>query len=69
MKKIKAFFANKWTKIVSWIVLALSAVALIICGANIETLNGGIALVAGTVTAVSALIAFLSCHLFKEEKI
>ena len=65
MEKIKAFFTNKWTKLVSWIVLALSAIALILGGAKVETLNGGIALVAGIVTAVSALVAFISSQIKK----
>lgn len=59
MDKIKAFFQNKIVKIVSWIVLAIASVVLIIGGANAEAISGGVALVAGIVTAVSALVAFI----------
>lgn len=60
MDKIKAFFQNKITKIVAWVVLALASVVLIIGGATAETLSAGVALVAGIVSAVAALIAFIS---------
>ena len=60
MDKIKAFFQSKVTKIVSWVVLIVAAVFLIIGGATTETISGGIALAAGVVSAVAALIAFIS---------
>ncbi len=60
MDKIKKFFQSTITKVVAWIVLALACVVLIIGGATAESLSSGIALVAGIVTAVSALIAFIS---------
>jgi hypothetical protein len=60
MDRIKKFFQSTVTKIVAWIVLALCAVVLIIGGATAENLSSGIALVAGIVTAVSALIAFIA---------
>lgn len=60
MDRIKKFFQSTVTKIVAWIVLALCAVVLIIGGATAENLSSGIALVAGIVTAASALIAFIA---------
>lgn len=57
--KIKAFFSNKVTIIVSWVVLALAVTALIIGGATAETINSGVALVIGIVGAVAAFIAFI----------
>lgn len=60
MDRIKKVFQSTVTKIVAWIVLALCAVVLIIGGATAENLSSGIALVAGIVTAVSALIAFIA---------
>lgn len=60
MDKIKAFFTNKITKIVSWVVLAVVSTVLIIGGATVENINSGVTLIAGIVSAVSALIAFIT---------
>lgn len=60
MDKIKAFFENKVTKIISWIVLAIAVVFLVLGGVTQETISSGIALVIGVVGAVAALIAFIS---------
>lgn len=57
--KIKAFFSNKVTVIVSWVVLALAVTSLIIGGATADTINSGVALAIGIVTAVAAFIAFI----------
>ena len=59
MNKIKAFFQSKVTKAVAWVILALAAITLIIGGATAESLSSGIVLIAGIVTAVSALVAFI----------
>lgn len=64
-EKIKAFFSDKVTKIVSWIVLALAVVTLVIGGATEVEITSGIALVIGIVGAVSAFIAFL-CERLKK---
>lgn len=56
---IKEFFENKITRIVSWCVLALAIVSLIIGGVTVDTINSGVALVAGVVAAIAALIAFI----------
>ncbi len=60
MDKIKAFFNNKVTKIVAWSVLALDVVVLILGGATTEVISSGVALVAGIVAAVAALVAFIA---------
>ena len=39
MEKIKAFFQNKITKIVSWLVLSLCVVALIVGGTTTESIS------------------------------
>lgn len=65
MDKIKAFFENTITKVVSWVVLSLSIVALIIGGVTTETINAGTALVAGVISAISALIAFICSQVKK----
>lgn len=60
LDKIKAFFSNKVTKIVAWVLLCVCAVVLIIGGASAEAISSGIALTAGIVTAVAGLVAFIS---------
>lgn len=67
MDKIKAFFSNKVTKIVAWVVLALAVVVLILGGATQEVITGGVVLVVGIVVAVSALIAFIVNAIKKDE--
>ena len=66
LDKIKAFFSNKIVKIVAWILLCVCAVVLIIGGATTEALSSGVALTAGIVTAVSALVAFISGMIKKD---
>lgn len=58
-EKIKSFFSNKITKLVSWIVLALAVVSLILGGATQEVIASGVALVIGIIAAVAAFIVFL----------
>lgn len=60
MDKIKAFFNNKIVKIVAWTLLALCTVALILGGATTESIASGIVLTAAIVSAVAALVAFIS---------
>lgn len=57
--KIKAFFQNKITVIVSWAVLFLAIASLIIGGATQQTINTGVGLAIGIVAAVAAFIAFI----------
>lgn len=59
MEKIKAFFNNTITKVVCWVVLALDIVCLIIGGATTEAITSSVALVAGIVAAITALVAFI----------
>lgn len=65
-EKIKAFFENKITKIVCWVVLALDCVGLIIGGAVAEDINTAVVLTSGIVAAVAALVAFISSMIHKE---
>lgn len=58
-EKIKSFFGNKITKLVSWGVLALAVVSLILGGATQEVIASGVALVIGIVAAVAAFVVFL----------
>lgn len=61
------FFRNKIVKLVAWILLIASAVVLIVGGVTAESISGGVALAAGVVTAVSALIAFISSQIGKKD--
>lgn len=58
-EKIKAFFGNKTTKIVSWVVFALDIVCLILGGVGVADLTDGVKLVAEIVGAVAVFIAFV----------
>ena len=60
MDKIKAFFDNKIVKIVAWVFLAVSSVVLILGGVSVVDIGKGIELVGGIITAVGALIIFIS---------
>ena len=60
MDKIKAFFNNKIVKIVAWVILALDVVLLILGGASVAEIGKGVELVAGIVSAVALLIAFIA---------
>lgn len=57
--KIKAFFANTTTKVVSWVVLGISVASLIIGGVTADTISKGVVLVAGIISAIAAFIAFI----------
>ena len=65
MDKIKAFFQNFWVQLVSWIMIVLGTVSLIIAGSTAETISSGVALVAGIVTAVGALVVFITKQIKK----
>ena len=67
MNKIKAFFSNKVTKIVAWVVLALAVVVLILGGATQEVITGGVVLVVGIVAAVAGFITFIANAIKKDE--
>ena len=58
--KIKAFFDNKITKLVEFILIAISCGGLIIAGVTVEEIAKVPAMVAGSLGAVSALIIFIT---------
>ena len=60
MDKIKAFFNNTIVKVVAWIILALDVVVLILGGASVAEIGKGVELVAGIVSAVALLVAFIA---------
>lgn len=60
LEKIKAFFNNKITKTVEFILIAICCGGLIIAGVTVEEIAKVPALVAGILGAVSALIIFIT---------
>ena len=60
MSKIVAFFKNKAVRIIAWILLAASGVALGFGGATKEGVSGFVVVVFSVVAGVSALIAFIT---------
>lgn len=59
-EKIKAFFDNKITKIVEFVLLALAAAGLIIGGVAAADVSSTVTLVEGVIVAIAALAAFIS---------
>jgi hypothetical protein len=66
MDKIKAFINNKIVKVVAWVILALDVVVLILGGASVAEIGKGVELVAGIVSAVALLVAFIASKIKKE---
>lgn len=67
-EKIKAFFSNKVTKIVAWVVLALATVALLIGGITSADVSDGVKLVAYIVDAIAVFITFITERSGKAKK-
>lgn len=63
---MKDFFNKTWVKITSWIFLLVGAVALILGGTSVADIGNGVELVAGIITAVGLLIAFIRDMLNKK---
>lgn len=59
-EKIKAFFDNKITKIVEFVLLALAAAGLIIGGVAAADVSKTVTLVEGVIVAITAVAAFIS---------
>ena len=60
MDKIKAYFNNKITKTVEFILIAICCGGLIFAGVTVEEVAKVPALVAGILGAISALITFIT---------
>ena len=60
MDKIKAFFNNKVTKIVEFVLLALSAAGLTFGGVTSADISSVVTLTEGVIVAVATLAAFIS---------
>lgn len=59
MNKIKAFFNNKVVQIVAWILLAISALVLIIGGVSAGDIAKVPTFIVGIVNAVALFIIFI----------
>ena len=59
-EKIKAFFSNKITKIVSWIILGIATVALLIGGVTQADVSDGRKLLMYIVDAAAVFITFIT---------
>lgn len=67
MEKIKAFFQNKITKIVAWLVLALDIVVLFLGNVTESEIVDGVKMVFVIIAGVAMFIAFISERVSKKE--
>ena len=67
-EKIKAFFSNKITKIVSWIILGIATVALLIGGVTQADVSDGLKLLMYIVDAVAVFSTFITERSGKKKK-
>lgn len=64
---MKDFFNKTWVKVTSWIFLLIGAAALILGGTSLADIGKGVELVAGIITAVGLLVAFIREMLNKKD--
>ena len=67
MEKIKAFFQNKITKIIAWIVLALDIVVLFLGNVTESEIVDGVKMVFVIIAGVAMFIAFISERVSKKK--
>ena len=67
MEKIKAFFQNKITKIVAWIVLALDIVVLFLGNVTESEIVDGVKMIFVINAGVAMFIAFISERVSKKK--
>ena len=67
-EKIKAFFSNKITKIMSWIILGIATVALLIGGVTQADMSDGLKLLMYIVDAAAVFITFITERSGKAKK-
>lgn len=67
MEKIKAFFQNKITKIVAWIVLALDIVVLFLGNVTESEIVDGVKMIFIIIAGVAMFIAFISERVSKKK--
>ena len=67
MEKIKAFFQNKITKIVAWIILALDIVVLFLGNVTESEIVDGVKMIFVIIAGVATFIAFISERVSKKK--
>lgn len=67
MEKIKAFFQNKITKIVAWLVLALDIVVLFLGNVTESEIVDGVKMIFVIIAGVAMFIAFISERVSKKK--
>lgn len=67
MEKIKAFFQNKITKIVAWIVLALDIVVLFLGNVTESEIIDGVKMVFVIIAGIAMFIAFITERVSKKK--
>ena len=67
MEKIKAFFQNKITKIVAWVVLALDIVVLFLGNVTESEIIDGVKMIFVIIAGVAMFIAFISERVSKKK--
>lgn len=67
MEKIKAFFLNKITKIVAWVVLALDIVVLFLGNVTESEIVDGVKMIFVIIAGVAMFIAFISERVSKKK--
>lgn len=67
MEKIKAFFQNKITKIVAWIVLALDIVVLFLGSVTESEIVDGVKMLFVIIAGIATSIAFIAERLSKKK--
>lgn len=67
MEKIKAFFQNKITKIVAWIVLALDIVVLFLGNVTESEIVDGVKMIFVIIAGVAMFIAFITERVSKKK--
>lgn len=67
MEKIKAFFQNKITKIVAWVVLALDIVVLFLGNVTESEIVDGVKMIFVIIAGVAMFIAFISERVSKKK--
>ena len=67
MEKIKAFFQNKITKIVAWIILALDIVVLFLGNVTESEIVDGVKMIFVIIAGVATFIAFIAERVSKKK--
>lgn len=65
---MKDFLNKTWVVVLGWVFLLLGAAVLIVGGTSVADIGQGVELVAGIISAVTLLIAFIRKMLNKKDE-